>query len=383
MIPTIYSGLFEIKGALPDVIEFKRSVTWDGHKDELTLVYPTTGLNAEYITTFSIVDAGKYYDWIHTGYSNLLYVIDKVSANGVLITAHGTLLALYMMRNTLVTATSSSAPYYGTDLYYTVQNFLKPPYNSSAKHYFRPSGYDKGDLPYTYVDLSKMVTLMDYVAGMEGSICDRAKKRFVTATAGNIEDGYYTDIVLHKPGDATYDFFDLAYGYNVKSYTYEKDISGIASNVTPYFTTTASGDENPTFITGGVASDSTITSDFYSHLCSAIDVTSFFETQPSGSRMKTYADRYMANHNAPSERITVELADDGKIGYGTGAGRVTICSIADISTPSGTFRVTVSGFEYDFIADRYTSINFGTPRKRFADAVADDIRSTVTRDRSS
>ena len=173
MIPTIHSGT-NIKqiGLFADIINCSMQASADGNMETLTLSCPVTNFNVANVIPKNIVRTSG----ARWGDADRLYVITKVSENNSILTVTAEELVKFAMRHMIVNQSMNQG--YSDNLHLDDAVNALIPYTDTYYHLYSvgsdTADYDRSDFVYT----GGVVTLMDLVAGKEGSLCGQRIDRY-------------------------------------------------------------------------------------------------------------------------------------------------------------------------------------------------------------
>ena len=343
MIPILYEAnetAFTTQGlgALADAVSVSVSRVING-KDELTMVYPSTGIRYADLANDRIIFAQPEYKKTSQPYQ--IYKITK-PLNG-LVTVYARHVG--SQRAAYIPVTPFSA---GT---------LTEAFNNLPSHLVETS-------PFTFwtnktvtanFNLTRPSSLGKVLGGMEGSILD--------VYGGEYEyDGYTIKLWGRRGTDSG---VELRYGKNITDIEQSEDFASIITGVVPYW-----GGLDGTIVTLPEVAVQGQYADTYSFRRTVVkDFSDAFEEQPSEADLRAAAQRYVAQSNLGVPEINLKVSFEHLAQY-TGYENLQLLEKLNLGDTVSIFyepldvsaTARIAKTTYDPLQEKYTSVQIGSVR---------------------
>lgn len=380
MIPLIRNGkTLDFITALSDAISCVRSVKADGDVDTLTLTYPVTSQDANYIKCFNIIEFEYADGRTVVAYDRELrwYVITKVVRKDLIMTATAEELVRFMLRRSYPEPTYRYSETKLSDKVSSLTdwdvirfNWGHNTYPPRLRFYVHPDQTSEDIASTDNWVVSDYITMMDALSGKENSLCDIYDRQLKTAFT-------YSTTYLSGYGFMYFGIFNLVKNKNthlkwkkeIKSYTLETNAANVVTQVTSYYSDLHGPGIAPTSPDSVSYGGPVLGNDwFVEDLSARRDATNDYERRPTEAQFTSISSKYLREHRNPTRRITIEVGDMRGV-------EIALHEILNIWLPGSTEAIQskVTDYEYDELRERYTKIGLGAPRKSFARAVARDV----------
>lgn len=220
-------------------------------------------------------------------------------------------------------------------------------------------------------------SVREVLGGSEGSILDTYGK------GEYLFDLFHVYLYLNRGVDNN---VTIRYGKNLTEFQYDSDLSEYHEAVAPYWQGTEYEDDVETSVVvtlpeGYVVADGIVVPTADTVAVSPLDLSQYFDEPPTESQLRDKAKSLLNKSKAwlIKESFDVSFARLWESGdYETYASlqRVNLCDYVTVVNPNVTgveFKMEVIQVVYDVIEERYKSMELGSPKKNFADAVTEDI----------
>lgn len=220
-------------------------------------------------------------------------------------------------------------------------------------------------------------SVREVLGGSEGSILDTYGK------GEYLFDLFHVYLYLNRGVDNN---VTIRYGKNLTEFRYDSDLSECYEAVAPYWQGTEYEDDVETSVVvtlpeGYIVADGIDIPTVDTVAVSPLDLSQYFDEPPTESQLRTKAKSLLNKSEAwlIKESFDVSFARLWESGdYETYASlqRVNLCDHVTVVNPNVTgieFKMEVIKVVYDVIEERYKSMELGSPKKNFADAVTEDI----------
>ncbi len=220
-------------------------------------------------------------------------------------------------------------------------------------------------------------SVREVLGGSEGSILDTYGK------GEYLFDLFHVYLYLNRGADNN---VTIRYGKNLTEFRYDSDLSECYEAVAPYWQGTEYEDDVETSVVvtlpeGYIVADGIDIPLADTVAVSPLDLSQYFDEPPTESQLRTKAQSLLNKSEAwlIKESFDVSFARLWESGdYETYASlqRVNLCDYVTVVNPNVTgieFKMEVIKVVYDVIEERYKSMELGSPKKNFADAVTEDV----------
>lgn len=224
-------------------------------------------------------------------------------------------------------------------------------------------------------------SVREILGGNEGSILDVYGK-------GEYEfDKFSVKLHLNRGSDRN---VVIRYGKNLTEFKYDTDISERYDAVAPYWQgveyDSETGTQTDIIVTlqdGYVMRDGATTQ--YPNEISPLDLSSYFDEPPTETQLRNKAKSILNKSNAwqIKENFDVSFArlwESEDYETYVSLQRVLLCDYVTVINPhipDLEIKMEVIKTVYDFVEERYKSVELGSPKKNFSDSISDSISESL------
>lgn len=213
------------------------------------------------------------------------------------------------------------------------------------------------------------------LGGSDGSILD------AFSGSGSLEylwDNFDVHIYRHRGSDKG---FELRYGKNITGFTMEDNRSDLYTGVLPYWSNINADDTNKVVITGAIQYSQYV-SNYEMARIIVLDMSEYFDTQPSTDDMNTLANTLVnaSGVGLPSYNIDVNFVALWQTENYKGVAPLEYVNLCDtvqvyIDELGVSYSAKVIKTVYDVLRERYTSIEVGDTKSSLSKTLAANFNS--------